>query len=444
MSPTLDGAALEHTLGAVSARPHWYLGLSGGVDSSVLLHLLADYRRRHADAPGLSAIHVNHGLQAQAADWQAHCAAVCAALEVPLLAREVQVAGGEAAARTARYAAFEDILGPGEVLFLAHHLDDQVETFFLRLLRGAGVEGLAAMPARRALGAGELLRPLLEVPRDALEAHAARHGLDFIHDPSNDDSAMDRNFLRRQVLPLVASRWPAYRRTVARASAHLAATAQVLREDLGVPPTRRSAAGDPGVALAALAGPSAGAARGLREWLRLRGLQAPDQAALEEFLRQLREGAADSAPRLDTATYTLQRYRDGVYLLPDLPPPPSGPLALAPGDSRAIPGVGRVSLLPAAAGLALPAAAATRLRWRGGGERLALPGRSGRASLKNLLQQRDLPPWWRDRIPLLYDGDTPLALAEIAAPDAAPASGAASARWRFTWQPADDLSRARD
>ena len=94
------------------------------------------------------------------------------------------------------------------------------------------------------LGAGELLRPLLEVPRDALEAHAARHGLDFIHDPSNDDSAMDRNFLRRQVLPLVASRWPAYRRTVARASAHLAATAQVLREDLGVPPTRRSAAGD--------------------------------------------------------------------------------------------------------------------------------------------------------------------------------------------------------
>ena len=273
-------------------------------------------------APALSAIHINHGMQPAAPDWELHCASLCHRLAIPLISRTVTVPSGgsaEAAARGARYSAFEDLLPPDTVLFLGHHLDDQVETFFLRLLRGAGVEGLAGMPRARNLGQAQLVRPLLAYGRSEIEQYAAYHDLEYVRDPSNHDTAMDRNFLREEVLPLLATRWPAYRRSVTRASEHMATASSTLAQNLGVPETVYSELGDPGLLLAQLVDASEDiAAALLRAWLRAAGYQAPDRAALDEFLRQLRVTAVDGNPRLVCGSYGLQRYHDAVYRLPDL------------------------------------------------------------------------------------------------------------------------------
>jgi tRNA(Ile)-lysidine synthase len=427
---------LDTPLTALLAAPHWYVAFSGGLDSTVLLHLVHRWRADHPDAPALAAIHVNHGLQASAGDWQRHCEAQCREWQLPCLTRvvEVQPVGStEAAARDARYRAFEEELPPGAVLFMAHHLDDQIETFFLRLLRGAGVDGLAGMPRQRALGSGQLVRPLLDYPRTELERYAAQHGLTFVADPSNHDTAIDRNFLRADVLPVLASRWPAYRQSVARAMGHVAAAAESLAASVGVPDTVHSVMGDPGLRVSHLLEPAQPiAAARLRAWLVAQGRRLPDHAALVEFLRQLREAAVDGGPRLDCGEYALRRFRDAVYLEPVDVTLVVGDLHLLPGERRVVSGVGTVSVLQGANGtLALLPGEQLTVRWRKGGERCRLPGRAGSRSLKTLLQEWQVPPWWRDRVPLLYLGDELLAVGDLAQCE--------SSRWRAAVQPGELL-----
>jgi len=406
--PILDPSVLDARLSSLLDAPHWYVGFSGGLDSTVLLHLVQRWCRQHPQAPAMSAIHVNHGLQSGADDWQLHCEWVCRVLNIPLLCRGAEVvrgpAGLEAAAREARYQFFADQLGEGGVLFLAHHLDDQVETFFLRLLRGSGMHGLAAMPATRDLGAGSLVRPLLEVPRSRLEAYALAQGLSWVDDPSNTDIGMDRNYLRREILPLVARRWPGYRQTVSRASAHLAGASESLARALPAPDTIRSVMGDPGLPVAALRFPlPAAAAVTLRHWLLAGGLPAPDSVVLDEFLRQLREAGPTARPQLACGAFTLQRHRDGVYLLPQPGPPPAGELLLEPGVLQEVPGIGRVGLEQVVReGLLLAPGERLRVSCRAGGERCRPRGRARSTSLKKLLQEADVPPWWRERVPLFY------------------------------------------
>jgi len=434
----LDFPDLDDQLNPLLGAPHWCVGYSGGVDSTVLLHLLHRWRAAHPGAPALSALHINHGLQSAAEAWQRHCEELCRSLRIPILPVAVHVpAGGEAAARDARYRAFSRQLRPGAVLFLGHHLDDQVETFFLRLLRGAGVEGLAAMPRRRALGDGELVRPLLDVSRGELEDYAARHRLAYVVDPSNRNTAMDRNFLRLEVLPLLASRWPAYRQSVARASAHLARAALALDD---VPATVHSVLGDPGLPLDAVVDGAGGSgANRVRAWLRARGCRVPDHAPLAEFLRQLQEAGGDGRPKLACGDYSLQRYRDAVFLLPVFDaPPPAQAFDLAPGERRDIPGVGAVSLVRSeSGGVRLGEDDCLTVRWRQGGERCRLPGRSGGHSLKAVLQELHVPPWWRDRVPLVYLQDELLVIGELQRCDSA--RWLARARtgeplWRVNWE----------
>ena len=410
----LDYSALDRQLEHLLDAPRWYVGFSGGVDSTVLLHLLHHWCRHHPAAPPLAAIHVNHGLQARAAEWQVHCEWVCRLLQVPLACLAASVDPGprglEAAAREARYGLFEGRLQAGEVLFLGHHADDQVETFFLRLLRGAGVQGLAAMPAGRRLGRGRLARPLLQLPRAALERYAAEQGLTCIEDPSNSDTGLDRNFLRSEILPLLAGRWPGYRQTIGRAAGHIAAASAMLARMVPAPATVYSAMGDPGVPVAALcAQPEAEAALGLRHWLQAAGLPAPDQSALAEFLRQLGHAQGSAKPRLTCSAYTLQRFGDAVYLLPDsIDTCPGSPRQLLPGEVCELPGAaGRIWLAPSTdEGLRLDPADRLDIAWRGGGERCRPRGRPRSTGLKKLLQEAGIPPWWRDRVPLLYlDGE---------------------------------------
>ncbi|MBN7796768.1 tRNA lysidine(34) synthetase TilS [Parahaliea mediterranea] len=420
-SSLLTAGALLPPLAGLAAAPRWWVALSGGLDSTVLLHLLVAARGIDPGLPPLAALHINHQLQDAADDWQQHCRQLCRELGVPLHCETVAVEPGgkglEAAARDARHAAFERALGAGEVLFTAHHRDDQVETFFLRLLRGAGVDGLGAMAATRPLGAGSLYRPLLEWPRDALEDYARRHGLRHVEDPSNADTDLDRNFLRSQVLPLLAGRWPGYRDTVSRAAAHLREASAQLRALTPEVPARRNAMGDRGLDLATLlALPPALAGRVLRDWLaELGAAMAPDQAALMEFLRQLAQAGEGGCPRFDAGGLSLQRYRDGVYVLPEFADraPPAG-LVLVPGETLAVAGAGALGLVPSSGvGLDLGPGEALSVRWRAGGERCRPLGRTGSRGLKKLLQEAGVPPWWRDRVPLLYLGGELLAVGDL-------------------------------
>lgn len=438
----LNSTDLDEQLYGVFTASHWYVAFSGGLDSSVLLHVLHCWCAAHPGAPALQALHINHGLQPAADDWQRHCEAQCRAWGLSCISRAVQVprrGSLEAAARDARYQAFEECLPTGAVLFMGHHLDDQIETFFLRLMRGAGEQGLAGMPRQRKLGAGQLLRPLLACPRAALEAYADEHALAHVEDPSNRDAAMDRNYLRARVLPALGARWPAYRQSVARTLGHLAAAADSVAVAVGVPDTVYSLMGDPGLPVSQLQEPppEVAAAR-LRGWLSAQGCRAPERAALLEFLRQVRVAPPDGKPRLDCGCYALQRYRDAVFLEPAPLAAPVEDLLLAPGQASTVPGVGSLQLQSAQAdALRLLPGEHLIVRWRRGGERCRLSGRTGSRSLKALMQEWAVPPWWRARVPLVYLGDELVAVGDLARCESARWQALAAegeSLWDFAWK----------
>jgi tRNA(Ile)-lysidine synthase len=424
-------AQLLLALSAWRNAPVWTVAFSGGLDSTVLLHLLAGLAQREP-LPPLRAIHIQHGLQAAAEAWPAHCQQVCDELGVPLLQREVQVLPGaslEQAARDARYAAFVALLGADEVLLTAQHRDDQAETLLFRLLRGAGARGLAAMPAARTLGRGQLVRPLLAVSRAQLEAYARVHGLRWVDDPSNSDERFSRNFLRRQVLPLLAQRWPQALASMARSAAHLR-EAQALLDELAQAdlagldaPSRFNWLALPSLPLAPLLTLSTPRQRNLlRYWLApLTPLPDSDHWA---GWTSLATAAVDAAPIWRLAGGELHRadgrlwWLSGVYLqaLPSI-------ALLLPADKPlSLPSNGHVYLRgPAPSG-------ALQVRYRQGGEQLHMPQR-GRRDLKRLLNEAGVPGFLRSRWPLLYKGEQLLAVANLPQ-----LSVAAPETWQFVWQ----------
>ncbi|MDO9320591.1 MAG: tRNA lysidine(34) synthetase TilS [Pseudomonas sp.] len=424
-------AQLLVALSAWRSAPVWTVAFSGGLDSTVLLHLLVGLSRRE-QLPSLRAIHIQHGLQAASLAWPAHCQRVCGELGVPLLLREVQVQAGaslEQAARDARYAAFVELLGAGELLLTAQHRDDQAETLLFRLLRGAGARGLAAMPASRPLGAGQLVRPLLDVPRAELEDYARANGLDWVEDPSNRDERFSRNFLRRQVLPLLTQRWPQAVAGMARSAAHLSEAQGLLDElaqaDLAVmqQDSRFAWLPLPSLPLAPLLTLSAARQRNLlRHWLApLTPLPDSDHWA---GWTSLATAAVDAAPVWRLARGELRRADGRLWWLsgPWLQQLPSIDLPLTAAPQLSLPGNGHVYLLGQAPEGVL------RVRYRQGGDLLHLAGR-GRRDLKRLLNEASVPGFLRGRLPLLYQGEQLLAVANaphlsVAGPDT----------WQFIWQ----------
>ncbi len=434
MSAPLDLQRLRRRLRAAPAQP-LLLGYSGGRDSHVLLHAVWSL------GLPLRALHVDHGLHPDSRHWAEHCTAVCRELDVPLELHRVAVdvaspRGPEAAAREARYRLFEAALAGGGTLLLAHHRDDQAETVLLRLLRGAGPRGLAAMAALRGLGGGWLLRPLLDVPGAALQAHALAHGLAWVDDPGNaDPQAAERNLLRHEVLPRLRARRPGLDAALARAASLQRETAELLDavadQDLGA--LERSGALD----LAGLrALPEARRLAAVRRWLQLAGRRPPGRERFRQGIADLLEAAADRRPELIWEDARLCRYRGRLHLLPPrLPDPPAAPLAFDPARGVRLPGLGRVWAEPAGAGLdpALLARGDLSLDFRRGGERCRLPGRGSR-DLRRLFQELDLPPWERDRLPLLRVGGQLAAVGDrlVCEGYGAPA-GAGGWRLRWDW-----------
>jgi tRNA(Ile)-lysidine synthase len=346
-------------------------GLSGGVDSVVLLHALA------ASGAAVRAVHIHHGLSAHADAWARFCRKLCREKKIPLTVRRVQVRKGpeglEAAARAARYAALRKL--DFDVLALAHQLDDQAETVLMNLLRGAGPRGASGIAARTRFDGRLLLRPLLDVPRESIVAYARAHGLEWVEDESNASDAFTRNFIRLRVAPVLAARYPRWREALARAARHFATT-------------------------------DAAAERLLRAFLKHKGLRAPSEAKLVEMLKQLTASAP--AALIEHDGVRLRRYRDQVTL--EKPAAPSGafrPLAWR-GERRVpLPALGGELRFRRVRGAGIDPSVAGdfQIRLRSGGERLQPDPRRPRRSLKNLFQEAGVAPWQRRRLPLLYCGN---------------------------------------
>jgi tRNA(Ile)-lysidine synthase len=388
------------------------LGLSGGVDSVALLSLLLEL------APALQfslrAVHVNHGISPNAARWAGFCTDLCAKLQIPLQLETVDIApyrslGLEGAARRARYEAFAR--ADADFVVLAQHRDDQAETLLLRLLRGAGLRGLAAMSSLKSLAGmrARILRPLLRVSRAEIESYARFRGLEWVEDESNVDTLRRRNFLRHEVFPLLESQFPAARATIARAADHLNEARELLdelaRSDF------EGAGGTSGVDIRNLH--LLGRARAknlLRYWCETQGVEPLSTARTAELMRQLWESRADARMALAVPGWKFLRYRDKLYLLragelldknvcetwdgenalPLLEF--GGVLKFKPEEGRGL-------------SLARMRAAPVTVRLRRGGERLRPDIRRPRRTLKNLFQERGVPPWRRDRLPLLFCGE---------------------------------------
>lgn len=370
--------------------------------------------RQHQSGIVVQAIHVNHALQSHAQQWAEHCTRICAALQIPCHVLHVNAAPAvgespEAAARHARYQALAGMMQPGDALLTAHHRDDQAETLLLQLLRGSGPHGLAAMPVSAAFGAGMHLRPLLEFTHAQLHQYAVAQHLTWIEDPSNAATCFDRNYVRHEIMPRLAARWPAASSMLARSARHAADAAWLLDA---------MAQGD----LAQVAGESGGLSvtrlktlepprqrNALRIWFRQLNLPLPSAAHIEHILHDVVAVAGDRVPCVRWPGVEVRRYRDLMYALPPLQVHDAAGV-LAWDMRRPLPlpaGLGTLSVMPAQdRGLktALCDAADVTVRFRHGGERCRPVGRGHSHELRKLYQEAAIPPWQRDRIPLIYVG----------------------------------------
>ncbi|MFZ5592982.1 MAG: tRNA lysidine(34) synthetase TilS [Pseudomonadota bacterium] len=409
---------LERLLGALNHLPsvrRWWIAYSGGRDSTVLLHSIASLRPRLPDGLELRAVHVDHGLSRHSHEWARHCDAVCAMLDIPCQTRRVDAKpqpgeSPEAAARQARYQAVAALIEADDGLLTAHHQDDQAETVLLQLLRGAGPHGLAAMPAHAPFAKGFIARPLLGFARHELAAYAARHGLSWVEDPSNSDTGFERNYLRHEIVPRLKQRAPACAATLSRAASHMAEAAVLLDElaegDLqtvrGPQPDTLSVAG-----LLRLS--EARRRNALRRWFKVLTLPVPWAAHLARIETDVLIAVEDSTPCVRWPGAEVRRYRGLIHALPPLPPHDTRvvlawdmaqPLALPDGSlltARTVIGDG----LKASLCHAQP----VTVRFRQGGEKCRLAGRGHTHELKKLFQERGIPPWQRERVPLIFAGD---------------------------------------
>jgi tRNA(Ile)-lysidine synthase len=417
------------------------VAFSGGADSTALLAALAGGAGAQLQ---LRAVHVHHGLHADAGLWSAHCRKFARNLSVPLKIIRIDVkrargASLEAQARAARYAALACELRAGEALLTAHHADDQLETVLLQLLRGAGIAGIAAMPELAPFANGTLVRPLLSRSRAELAAWAQSHGFDFVEDATNADERLDRNYLRRQVLPLVRARWRGCAVAVGRSARH-AAEAQDLLDDIGRTDANRAADGAELAVAVLRALPLERRKNALRFWISARGWPLPDTRRLAELSGALLAARADAHPKVSWDGVIAQREADRLTIR-------AAAAAAAPPEHliwswRSTP----VQRLPGAMGeVALQADAhgpidldllpqELGVRGRRGGERLR-PRRGGRArTLKALLQEARVRLVERASLPLLFAGERLIAVADLWSDASINAHAHSKRRARIIWR----------
>lgn len=419
------------------------VALSGGVDSVALLAALAGGRK--ARAPRIRAVHIHHGLHPNADRWAAHCEKVAAQLGVPLTVVRVKVARPrgaslEAAARTARYDALAKELQPGESLLTAHHEDDQLETVLLQLMRGAGVAGLAAMPETAPFAAGRLVRPLLTCSRAEIESWAREQGWVWVDDDTNADDRLDRNYLRRRVVPAIRERWPSAASAVSRSARH-AAEAKRLLEALALADVELAANGRE-LSVPRLRALDPDRRRNaLRFWIARAGFVLPDTRRLDEIVGPLLDARSDANPHVAWNGVRVRRHADLLSLTEEAAREsaaasrPDGwnwraEASIALGD-----GGGTLTIVPDRHGpLDLDTLPETLvLRSRRGGERLRPSRGRPTKTLKALLQEARVPLGERERLPLVFAGERLIAAGDRWIDASVQAEANAPRRARLLW-----------
>ncbi len=396
-----------------------WVAYSGGADSHVLLHILATSKRLQLQ--NMTAVHVNHGLHVDSTKWAQHCASVSARLGIAFCSLDVRVQGVktlglEAAARRARYHALQAKLSERDVLLSAQHQQDQAETVLLQLLRGAGTKGLSAMSKQSRLGKAELLRPFLSVTKSDILIYARQHRLHWIDDPSNDDIQRDRNYIRHIMWPLIEKRWQGAATTIGRSAQHCADTNHLLIElaisDLARLDIDLSANTLPISVLLTL--PFSRLCNVLRYWISCKKLPLPTTTLLQKIIDEVCLAKPDSNPLLCWQGAEARRYRNDLYIMQPL----------AKHDKKHVYrcydfsdiSISDQSILSwqrkRGEGIkeALIASGIT-IGFRQGGERFKPHGWPYRTSLKSLFQKWAVPPWQRDRIPLIYHHHSLIAVA---------------------------------
>ena len=389
-----------------------WLAYSGGIDSSVLLHYL--HAGREKISRNIKAVHVNHNISKYSDKWAKHCEQVCNEFRIPfellnLNASEYHGHGPEAYARKLRYEAIGKLLSENDILLTAHHRDDLAETFFLQLLRGAGPEGLAGIPKIRRFGRAWIARPFLEYTRKQLHSYAVQNSVKWIEDDSNLDTNLDRNYIRNKVIPYLLDRWPGVPETFARSARHQADLLEIIRHSADVDLQSVMSGSVNVLSISGLEQlPVARKRNLLRHWLKINDKPPATSSVIEEIITCLVDAAPDSQPVVTWGNTEVRRYRDNMYLMTKLPHQDNklsytwvlpDPLDIKCGRLEAKQTIGKGIKADLLVDNVID------VRFRHGGEEMQPFDRKETHKLKKMYQQAGIPPWRRDRIPLLYIND---------------------------------------
>lgn len=381
-------------------KPIAWVAVSGGLDSVVLLHFL---KKNYGQVFRLQAIHVNHQLSLQADDFEQHCQKICQKLAVPLMTQRVNIfpktsQNLEAKARRARYAIFEKILQESQLLFTAHHQDDQAETFLLRLLRGGGLQGVSAMQKVSCFHQAFLVRPLLSFSRETILQYATNHQLCWIDDISNQNINFDRNYLRHYILPVLKKRWPSVLATMTRFSAHCYTQNRLLTilTEKDFNSCQKTAYQQDCLDIPAIVAFNDVARQKnvLRFFIKKKQFIMPNEKILDQLL-QLFDAKPDKLVRIFWQKTEYWRYQDKLFLLP--------------AQKKRTATLTRKELAWCQQYLPQEIFHHMTIRFRQGGEKY-ISHHNQKRTLKNLFNQLKIPPWLRDRIPLAYYNDRLIAL----------------------------------
>ena len=432
---SLSSAKLQQLLTQIPVYQQiktWWLAYSGGVDSRVLLHLLAPLKLN------LRVVYIDHGLQAESCQWAKHCQDICAQYKLPFETVSVDVdpchgQGLEAAARLARYQAFENLMEKDDALLTAQHQNDQAETFLLQLFRGAGSAGLASMAVCNQFKKGWQLRPLLDVSQQHIIDFAKQEKLQWIEDPSNQNKRFDRNYLRHEVLPSLQQRWPALTKTLSVAAQQQAENFHLLKELAKIDfesccqqqnndkTLIKNCVQDNGLAIHYLSQLSEARQRNcLRYWIALQGYDLPPRHIHQQINRQVFHQRSDANIIIAWSDIELRCYKGFMYIVPQLSHSGEQVFEWLPTEALKINSLNKSLMAVPAKKFGIRHAllsATLSVKFRQGGERIKLKGQQHSRSVKQLFQELNIPPWQRDRIPFLYYQDHLVAVGKQVAAD---------------------------
>jgi tRNA(Ile)-lysidine synthase len=379
---------------------HLIVGYSGGLDSTVLLHFLASHAILKKK---ITAVHIHHGLSPDADHWQQHCEKTCIAWDIPYLLRKVSFnrrANIEENARIARYQAFQEIMQASSILLLAHHLQDQAETVLLNLFRGSGIRGLSAMPEIKSYGEGILARPFLHHTREALLAYATENQLSWIEDNSNQNVDFSRNFVRHRVIPKLELKWPKVVKNLARVAENLKETQQNLTALALIDCPELMQTGNRLALDRLLALEPSRLKNVILIWLHMNKVSLRSKKVTNHIIENMIFAVQDAKPEILWDNIIIRKYHNSLYIIQKVDRETLAPLAWDNFPTAKVINNKKLVALPTTKGLFVPAQAKVTILFRQFGETIFW--RKQTKSVKKLLQQWNIPPWERDKIPFLY------------------------------------------